>query len=101
MRCGVLSHVGYSLQRVGCQVQALGIETPCIFVRALSITGADIPACRACSRGTSTDPNPNVNYFVFLKFLAHFLSSLSLCVLRTQNVLNPTASFWPDVSRHT
>jgi len=77
MRCGKLSHVGYSLRRVGCQVQALRIETPCIFVRAPlnQLRLISLRVVRA-AREQVPDPDRNVKYFVFLLFLS--ISSLSL-----------------------
>jgi hypothetical protein len=72
MRFGVFAAVHYSLKRVSCQVQTLGIETPCIFVRAAVNHETDMPACRACSNGTSADADRNVNRSFFLKFLGVF-----------------------------
>jgi hypothetical protein len=57
MRFGVFSRVGYSLQRVSRQVQALRIETPCIFEGASVNQDADSPAYYACNKETSADPD--------------------------------------------
>ena len=72
MRFGMFTDVHYSLKRVSCQVQTLGIETPCIFVRAAVNHETDTRAYRACSNGTSADADWNVNCSFFLKFLGAF-----------------------------
>jgi hypothetical protein len=94
MRCGVLSHVAYSLQRVGCQVQALRIETPCIFVRAPLNHGGRYPCtsyvqhgnkygtCSECELLRLSDISLNLPAFC-----------LPLRLLSAPKVLNRTANF--------